>query len=809
MKLIQLKSTILLILSLTISPYLFSQDAKISTTRNRQKFNENWKFTLSDSTLYANEEFDDSKWRVLDLPHDWSIEFNFSEKNSGRNAWLPGGVGWYRKTIFISKEQESKEFKIEFDGVYKNATLWVNGYYVGNQHDGFTSFYYNITPYLNFGGKNTFALKVDNSKQPNCRWYTGSGIYRNVWLTSTNKLAIDQWGTFITTPKVSNEEAEILIESIIKNYDEASKFILETRIYNPKREEIALIKTNAQMNRKTSKTISQKFKINSPQLWSVSSPKQYLAITNVIVNNEIVDSYKTKFGIRSIKFDAQNGFFLNGENLKLKGVCLHNDGGVLGVAVPIEIWERRLGKLKEIGCNAIRAAHNPPSPEFLDLCDSIGFLVMDEFVDKWNSYGVDSRKSKGLDNFFNPSNFGDPYFEFEWKKNYKSTVLRDRNHPSIIIWSVGNENHPPESEEQAQGLREYTSFVRGLDNTRPVISGMERGLDTKDIDAKVEAIINTCKEMDLIALNYGEQWCKVIGEKKTGMPYLSTESYRYFNSTPTKRFANVERSPWLDVIENKHNMGLFLWVGVDYLGESRKFPKIGSNSGLLNSAGFRKAESYLYQAFWSEKPMVRIAVYEDDADDFSKSGRWGWPAITESWNFNKNEKKDIVTYSNCESVNLYLNGNLIGNKKLVDFSNWIMKWKDIAYKEGILKAVGLINGKEVCEFELNTTNPPKAFNFKTFGKQKDIVQVEVTVVDNRNNLINHIEKELSFEVEGDAEIIGLSNGDVNDTTSASNTKTRKTHNGKCLVILKVNNTGEAIKLVVTSKSIKKGTLKIR
>ncbi len=781
---------------------------EIRITKN---FNKDWKFQLSDSTSFNDIEFDDSNWRTLDIPHDWSIEFDHNESNSGRNAWLPGGIGWYRKTIIIAKEQSNKEFRIEFDGVYKNSTLWVNGHYVGNQQDGYTSFYYNITPFINFGGENTFAIKVDNSIQPNCRWYSGSGIYRNVRLTITNKLAIEQWGTFITTPKVSNSGADVLVQTALRNYANASEFILETTIYSRDDEHVGTIQTKELINRKSSKTIYQTINVENPRLWSIKKPELYTVKSKVIINNKVVDNYETKFGIRTIDFDAKKGFFLNGENLKLKGVCLHNDGGVLGVAVPIEIWERRLNKLKEIGCNAIRTAHNPPSPEFLDLCDTMGFLVMDEFVDKWNSDKANKKKRKGLDNFFNPNGFGDPYFEFEWQKNYKAAVERDRNHPSVIMWSVGNENHPPEAEEQSQGLRMYTSFVRSLDETRPVISGMERGLDS-DVNDKIDAIIKTCSEMDLIALNYGEQWCQDIGSRNPGMPYVSTESYRYFNSSPEKRFANIERSPWIDVLENDHNMGLFLWVGVDYLGESKKFPKLGSNSGLLDLAGFKKIESYLYQAFWSEKPMVRIAVYEGDADDFSTSGRWGWPPISETWNFKKGEKKDLVTYTNCESVNLYLNNKLIGNKKLSDFSNWIMKWQDIAFEKGTLKAVGVIKGKEVCEFELKTTSKPYKIDFKPYNKQinsGDIVQVEVFVLDKKGMLVSDKPVDLHFKIEGDAKILGLSNGDIYDNTSARNIETRKANRGTCLVILKMDQVLNDIKLVVTAKDLKKGVLKLK
>ena len=799
---------ILFTLSILFSVLAYAQ----SSPRNRISFNDNWKFSLTnDNDYYTETDLDDSDWKSVNVPHDWSIESEFSEEHSGRNAWLPGGTAWYRKKIVIDKKDAHKEFKIEFDGVYKNAALWVNEHYVGTQHDGYTSFYYNITPFLKFGEENTIALKVDNSNQPSCRWYSGSGIYRNIWLTTTHKISIDQWGTFITTPKITEDLAQITIQTSLKNYSEATKVVLETTIYNSRGEEVAKSIANPITPRKTTLEINQSIEIEKPELWSLGAPNLYTAKSIIKVSDKTVDEYQTSFGIRTLKFDAKNGFFLNGKNLKIKGVCLHHEAGVLGAAVPIQVWERRLQNLKAIGCNAIRTGHTPMAPEFLDLCDQMGFLVMNEFVDKWNGNDALTHKNAANATFYNPSKFSDPYFEFEWRKNYTTTIKRDRNHPSVIIWSVGNENHPPSSPEQIEGLRKHTAFVRKLDDTRPVISGLERSKD--DIpEKKVQDIIETCKEMDLIAMNYGEQWCKAIGEQNPGKPYLSTESYTYFNSSPVKRFANIERAPWLDVIENNHNMGLFLWVGVDYLGESRKWPQLGINCGLLNKAGFRKQSSYLYEAFWSDKPMVKIAVYEGDADDFSTSGRWWWPPMNEKWNHEKGKKLDLVTYTNCESVDLYLNGKKIGNKKLADFNNWIMKWRNIAYQPGTLKAVGIIDGKPVCEFSLNTTSKPHhiEFNkFKTTFTNDQVTQIEVSVKDRKGNLITDKEIMLNFELQGaNSKIIGIDNGDLNDKSSFNNIKSCLVKNGTCLVIIQGDIKSKET-LVVTSKDFKKQVFSLK
>lgn len=754
--------------------------------RSKINFNNDWKFSLSDSAKYNKADFDDSNWRKLDLPHDWSAEAEFSEKNSGRNAFLPGGIAWYRKDFKMGKENESKHIEIQFDGIYRHAQIWLNGNYVGVQYDGFTSFYVDITPLILIGEKNTIAIRVDNSDVPNCRWYTGSGIYRNVWLTTANSLHVANWGTYITTPEVNSEEAKVDIRTTIENTSSDKDFVLETVISDGAGNVVGQAKTSGIAKHLRQFDVAQTVQISSPKLWSVDSPELYKAISRVKVDGKLVDEYSSTFGIRTLRFDAQKGFFLNGKNMKMKGVCLHHDAGPVGAAVPIEIWERRLENLKKIGCNAIRTSHNPTAPEFMDFCDRMGFLVMDEFVDKWEW-----------------ADFSDPFFHTEWQKNYGETIRRDRNHPSVILWSVENENYNAGDERQNMGLKRYGSFVRSMDPTRPVISGMARGKD-KPVEEKVNDIIESCAYMDLIALNYGEQWCKLIADKNPGKPYVSTESYTYFNSGLEKRFANIERAPWIDVLENDQNMGLFLWVGIDYLGESKDWPSIASVRGLLDMAGNRKDRSYLYEAFWSDKPMVHIEVYETNADDFSNQNVWGWPPMSESWNQPKGKKVDVVTYTNCESVDLYLNNKKIGTQKLADFPNWIMKWREIAYKPGTLRAVGKQDGKAVCEFELKTAGKPAGIILKADKSVLSpgrIAHVELNLVDAKGIRIPNDDRMLEFQLEGNGEILGLTNGDVNCIDSFSQKHARPTYRGKCLCILKAGKNPGNLKLTVSSNGI--------
>lgn len=785
-----------------IFAFLLSTFISSSQIRVKQNFNKAWKFSLADSSEFSLPDFDDTEWRPLDLPHDWSIEGEFSEQNSGRNAWLPGGVAWYRKSFELAKTDSGKYFEIQFDGVYRHSKVWVNGVFVGTQYDGYTSFYFDITEALNFGEENVIAVRVDNSVQPNCRWYSGSGIYRNVWLTVTNPLHVKNWGTYITTPNISDQNATVLIRTTVENLGLTdASYVLETKILDKKGTEIATVASNEKIDRLRDVEIQQEIKIANPKLWELNDPVLYTAVSKLKVDGKVVDEYSSPFGIRTIDFDAQNGFFLNGHNMKIKGVCLHHDAGAFGAAVPLQVWERRLAKLKAIGCNAIRTAHNPHAPEFLDLCDIMGFLVMDEFVDKWNNSDAEFE--------FYAAPFADPYFHTEWQKNFGETIRRDRNHPSIIIWSVGNENHHPGSKRQNLGLKRYCNFVRSTDPSRPVISGMERWKDLPTVEEKVDNIVESTQFMDFVAMNYGEQWCKLIYDKNTEKPYLSTESYTYFNSSEQKRWAMLESNPWLDVLRNDFNMGLFLWVGINYLGESKTWPYLGSSSGLFDMAGFRTERADLFEAFWSEKPVVHINVYETNADDFSEVGGWGWPPMKKRWNLENGQKYDLVTYTNCEEVDLFLNDTKIGTQKLADVPNWIMKWRDVTFKPGELKAVGKINGKIVCEEILTTADKPAEFDVKVIRPaltSNNIIQVEIRLVDKQGNLVEFDDREIRCSVEGPGELLLLCNGRNTAGENLQQKESQTSYKGKLLAVIKasenVEKKTEKLKLIISGEGLK-------
>ncbi|MDF7823887.1 glycoside hydrolase family 2 TIM barrel-domain containing protein [Pontiellaceae bacterium B12227] len=779
---------------LTIALVLCS--APVLSARERINFSNDWKFCLGDPAAAETIQFSDAGWRRLNLPHDWSVEFDFSKDNAGRNAWLPGGIGWYRKSFDIPAEDHGQRFELQFDGAYRHTEVWVNGRSLGIQYDGYTSFYFDITSHIRFGKKNTIAVRVDNSDTPNCRWFSGSGIYRHVWLTKTAPIHVENWGTFITTPEITKDTATVKIVTEVKGSTDACK--LETVLLNAQGDEVAKIVSAG------ADVVEQTALVESPRLWSVDDPYLYSMISRVKVGDKVMDEYQTPFGIRSIRFDGEKGFFLNGENMKLKGVCLHHDMGTVGAAVPLRMWERRLQYLKDLGCNAIRTAHNPMAPEFMDLCDRMGFLVMDEFVDKWE------HQIRPNADPLNDPKFAEPNFSKEWKKNFEQTIRRDRNHPSVIIWSVGNENYPAGSEKQSEGLERYCNFVRSIDPTRPVVSGMERGKD-KDPSEKVDDILRSTQHMDLIGMNYGEQWVKRIGHRKPGKAFVSTESYVYYNSTEYKRWDLVEKSPWFDVLENDFNTGLFLWSGTRYLGEvskSKAWPRIhGGSSALLDMASFKSINGYFYESLWSDRPVVSVAVYDEKTPPKPFRG-WGSPERRMNWNFKNGESLNLVTFTNCEFVELYLNGRRIGTQKLSDFPNRIMNWYDIDYEPGVLKVVGLRDGKAVCEHQLVTAGAPARLQLKADAKTVEpngIVHVEVQVQDAVGNPVRHQESVLSFEVDG-AEVLGLDHGVMTAELSFLEKRVRPTNEGRCLCILRAGTQPGQIELQVKAEGLEATTL---
>ncbi|MEO6151035.1 MAG: glycoside hydrolase family 2 TIM barrel-domain containing protein, partial [Mucilaginibacter sp.] len=488
-------------LGILIIPVAFSQPI-----RSVADFDKGWHFHLGDVTNGQDPTLNDNNWRALNLPHDWSIEGQFSKDapaTTGGGA-LPGGIGWYRKTFTVPESSKGKITYIDFDGVYEKSDVWINGHHLGFRPNGYISFRYELTPYLNYGTKpNIIAVKADNSAQPNSRWYSGSGIYRNVWLVTTGRLAIDHWGTFVTTPKVSSASASVNLGVKIRKFaGKISPYSVKTTIYNAAGVAVANRVTNNISTGDTITTINQKFEVTKPTLWSVAKPYLYKVVSQVIANNTVIDEYTTPLGIRYFKFDADKGFSLNGKPLKILGVCDHHDLGSLGAALNTRALQRQLEILKSMGVNGIRTSHNPPAPELLDLCDKMGFIVMDEAFDCWE---------KGKSKF-------DYHLYFaKWhKKDLQDQILRDRNHPSVFIWSIGNEI-PQQSDTSALRIApQLRAIVHSLDKTRPITTA------NNDPSPKNQVIKSGA--LDLVGYNYAEKEFPGFHDRYPGKIFIGTET---------------------------------------------------------------------------------------------------------------------------------------------------------------------------------------------------------------------------------------------------------------------------------------------
>ncbi|MBN2091763.1 glycoside hydrolase family 2 protein, partial [candidate division KSB1 bacterium] len=581
-----------------------------SKVRKNELFTQGWRFFLGDISNGQESEFDDTSWQTLNLPHDWSIEGEFSNDHPATpgGGALPGGVGWYRKTFTVPMSEKERLTFIDFDGVYQNSEVWINGNYLGKRPYGYSSFRYELTPYLKYGdAKNVLAVKVDNSRQPNSRWYSGSGIYRNVWLVQTEKVHIDHWGTFITTPAVTAQSARISIQIKVRNASDLDQSIkLRTTIYNNEGKEITTADSMSVLLKASVSEINQELMVNHPDLWLPESPRLYQAITTIECDGQICDDYETRFGIRTFAFDSTKGFFLNGKSVKIKGVCNHHDLGCLGAAVNRRALARQLEILKEMGCNAIRTSHNPPAPELLDLCDEMGFIVMDEAFDIWK---------------LKKTPYDYALFWDDWhQRDLEDLVRRDRNHPSVFIWSIGNEVLEQWNQKDSSGTviaRELAAIVKSLDTTRPITAACN---DQNPLNPVIKSGV-----LDLIGYNYGHNKFPDFPKVYPGKCFIATETTsalatrgHYDIPSATIRrwpdrwdkpfdkgnpdntcsaydncsapWGSTHEETWKVIKNHEFLSGMFIWTGFDYLGEPTPYswPARSSYFGIVDLAGFPK-----------------------------------------------------------------------------------------------------------------------------------------------------------------------------------------------------------------------------
>ncbi|HUI29265.1 MAG TPA: beta-galactosidase GalB [Candidatus Acidoferrales bacterium] len=778
--------------------------------RTSELFIKDWHFNLGDVQDGQNPGLDDSRWRLLDLPHDWSIEGQFRKDNPagvGGGA-LPGGIGWYRKTFLVPTSDKDKLTFIQFDGVYRNSEVWINGHYLGKRPYGYSSFQYELTPFLKYGNdKNVLAVRVDNSQQPNSRWYSGSGIYRNVWLVTTGKVFVDHWGTFITASEVTGQSAKVAVKTKIRNALQQNETItLTTILTDGSGKEVATTKSDVVIPKDSTYEVAQSLGIENPELWSVNNPVLYDAITTVESEGKITDKYVTTFGIRTFTFDSAKGFFLNGKHLKILGICDHHDLGCLGSAINTRALQRQLEILKSMGCNGLRTSHNPPAPELLDLCDKMGFIVMDEAFDMW---------MKGKTKY-------DYHLDFaEWhRRDIEDMVLRDRNHPSVFIWSIGNEIVEQWDHKDSSGdyiSRELAGIIRSLDTTRPITSNCN--------DRTPDNPLIRSGALDMVGFSYGQDEYslfpakfpgkKLIGSETTSA--LETRGHYDMPSDSIKRwpirwdlpftagnpdntvsaYDNVS-APWGATHEEAWSLvkkydfvsGMYIWTGFDYLGEPTPYdwPSRSSYFGIMDLAGFPKDVYYMYQGEWTNKPVLHLFPH---------------------WNWKQGQTIDAWVYTNCDEVELFLNGKSLGTKKKTGDELHLM-WR-ITYEPGTLKAVGH-RGNEVMTDSAVTAGQPTKIVLEPDRKVitadgRDLSFVTVKVLDDKGTLVPGAHNLIHFKISGEGKIAGVDNGSETDHDSFK-ADYRRAFNGLALVVVQSTEKSGQIKLEATSDGLNGSTVVI-
>lgn len=804
-----------------------------ASDNRRLDFTADWAFRLGDDTTAARPEYNDAAWRMLNLPHDWAVEGEFSRDNpsgTGGGA-LPGGVGWYRKTFTADKADQGKRLRIDFDGAYMNSTVYINGHELGTRPYGYISFSYDLTPYIKWGEENVVAVRVDNAEQPNSRWYSGCGIYRNVWLTKMNPVHVAQWGTYVTADEVSKNSARLTVRTTLEN-EQATDAPLEllSQLIDENGKVIENASTRLTVEQGKQLEAAQEIHVENPELWSVDRPYLYTIKTEVLVDGEPVDTYRTPFGIRTFRFDAQKGFILNGEQVKINGVCMHHDLGCLGAAVNTRAIERQLEILKEMGCNGIRCAHNPPAPELLDLCDRMGFIVMDETFDMW-------RKKKTRHDYSR-------YFN-EWhERDLTDLIVRDRNHPSIFMWSIGNEVLEQWTDAKADTLsleeanlvlnfgrspdmlakegemsvnslltKKLADMVRSLDSTRPVTAGCNEPNPNNHLFRS--------GALDIIGFNYHDDWFAGVPENFPGKPFIVTESVSglmtrgYYRMPSDSMFIWPERwdkpfheasfscssydnchVPWGNrhegtmrhVKNNDFISGQYVWTGFDYIGEPTPYgwPARSSYFGIIDLAGFPKDVYYMYQSEWRpDKAVLHLFPH---------------------WNWTPGQDIDLwAYYNNADEVELFVNGESQGvrSKGKDDFH---VMWR-VKFEPGVVKAISRKEGKVVAEQEIRTAGEPAQIRLTPDRSTiqadgKDLSFVTVEIVDKDGNLCPNAENDVTFAVEGAGFIAGVDNGSPISMEKFKDNH-RKAFYGKCLVVVQNNGEDGNIKLTATAEGLGK------
>ena len=780
-------------------------------------FNNDWKFYLGNDSAASAVNYDDSKWRALSLPHDWSIEGNFSKDYPAttQGGALPGGIGWYRKTFTVAATERNKNIAVEFDGVYRNSEVWINGHFLGKRPNGYISFQYDLTPFLKFGSdKNIIAIKVDNAQQPNSRWYSGCGIYRDVRLVSVCPgVSVKQWHAFVTTSDISKSEATInVVTNLASTVKGWKSFNLFFDIYDNRNQLVSGgEKISSGSLRFSGGSVQHAYSTNifNPKLWSVDHPNLYKLVIRVVSDGKLLDTYTTSFGIRSIRFDNKKGFFLNEKPLKIKGVCMHHDLGALGAAFNTAAAERQLQILKAMGCNAIRTAHNPPAPGFLDLCDKMGFLVMDEAFDMWNK-----KKNK----FDYSRDFKEWY-----KKDLEAMVLRDRNHPSVFMWSIGNEIKEQFDSTGTAITKDLVSIIKKIDPTRPVSCALTETHLEKNFIAQAGTL-------DVLGFNYKDYDYDSLPIRFRDQKFIASETvsglatrmvYQFPSDTnriwpPNYKvqdnftggnqdlscaaydntyayWGNTHERAWAAVKKRDFIAGTFVWSGFDFLGEPVPYPWPARSSyyGIVDLAGFPKDVYYMYQSEWTTKPVLHIFPH------------WNWQpgTLVDVWAY----------YNNADEVELFLNSRSLGVKKKKEDDLHVM-WR-VPFAPGTIKAISRKNGKTVLVKTITTAGAPAKIELTADRNSihaggKDLAFITARITDKDGNTVPDADNVITFSISGNATIAATDNGYQADTLAFSS-PSRGAWKGMALVIVRSPGKKGNSTLTAQAPGLRPGTIALR
>ena len=773
----------------------------------RTAWDTDWKFYSGGAQGAEASDFNDSAWRSLSLPHDWSIEdmpgmttpFKQNAVSQVNGGFTRGGTGWYRKTFNLPAEARAQRVHVQFDGVYMNANVWLNGHLLGTHPYGYSPFWYDLTPYLNTAGPNVLAVQVQNEGVTS-RWYSGSGIYRHVWLSRLPLAHLATWGTRISTPTVTADQAQIHVRTAVQNdATDATEVTLYTRIINPKGREVAKMESRQTAAAGTSIEFSQDLAVKAPDLWTPGSPGLYTATSEIYHGRKLAQRQQTRFGIRTLAFDTAQGFRLNGQSLELRGGCIHNDNGPLGAKAYDRAEERKVELLKASGFNALRLTHNPPSPALLDACDRLGMLVIEEAFDMW-------REAK------NPADYH-LYFDQWWQRDTKSMVERDANHPSIILWSIGNEIPERGRPEGVQTATVLASYVKGLDPTRAVTAGVNALAPDKDpffatLDVGGYNYAVGGYPGDIYALDHA---------RVPGRIMFASESYPLDAFTSWMR---AEKYPWL--------IGDFVWTAFDYIGEAsigwRGYPQEQNfypwnlaYCGDLDICGWKRPQSFYRDALW--KPDQLAVFVKPPEPSFPPNpqraewSRWHWHDVVPSWTWPGSEGKplEVSVYSSCEEVELLLDGKSLGRKPTNRATELMATWT-VPYQAGALKAVGYQAGKVVNTSILKTSGIPTQLRLTADRVQlqadgQDLSYVTVELIDAQGTRNPQADNDVRFTLEGPGTIVGV--GNANPTSLESyQLPQRKAWQGRCLVVIKADAQAGSIQLKVTAPGLPPAALSL-